>query len=161
MSSCIIVEGPDGSGKSTLIKKLEESMGIEAKHDGGPPKTVGELEERLIHSPSHKLLDRWSGISELVYGTVLRGKCMMPKHEIMQYIHDHKPTIIYCRPPNGVLETNLIALERTKAHKSEEHCREVRERFWKIVEEYDLLMKVLLNMGIVVTTYDYTGRNFR
>lgn len=158
MSKCIVVEGPDGSGKSTLLKMLEKQLGVEAKHGGGPPKTEAELRQRLEIDPDAALMDRWSAISDQIYATVLRGETMIPVGEMMQYILNERPHIIYCRPPCSVLEENLSALDNTKAHKPKEHCDQVRKEYWRIVKAYDTLMKQLIDKGLLVTIYDYTGK---
>lgn len=157
MSNCIIVEGPDGSGKSTLLKRLEEVHNVKAMHAGGPPKTEEELRQRLELNPSAQLMDRWSAISEQVYGTVLRDKPLVSMDEMMWYVLEHKPHIIYCRPPNHMLEKNLDSLDKYKSYKSKEHCASVRRDYWRIVSVYDQLMFRLLQMGLIVTIYDYTG----
>lgn len=157
MSNCIIVEGPDGSGKSTLLKRLEEVHNVKATHAGGPPKTKEELRERFNLHPSIKLMDRWAPISEQVYGTILRDKPLVSVNEMMWHILEHRPHIIYCRPPNAILTDNLSYLNRHKSYKSKEHCDEVYQNYFQIVKSYDKLMLGLLQMGLIVTIYDYTG----
>jgi len=158
MSDCIIVEGPDGSGKSTLLKILETRLGVIAKHDGGPPGSEQDLRNKLLIPHNIQLMDRWAAISDQVYAKVLRGGCIVPENEMMERILHYSPQIIYCRPPNATLHDNLIALDANKkSYKSEAHCNDVRKSYWEIVMAYDILMKQLVKMGLLVTMYDYTG----
>jgi len=73
----VLIEGPDGAGKTILAKKLVDRFGLEYRHEGPPPKHV----EPLYHYGT--LLDSFRGrnvvfdrfaLGERVYGPVLRGK---------------------------------------------------------------------------------------
>ena len=154
----IVVEGPDGSGKSTLIQKLEILYGIKAHHNGGPPETVSELVRRLNESPSESfILDRWSAISEQVYGSLGTREKLLSDDILTDAIKHHRPLIIYCRPPFDTLIANKELLKRKKAHKSEEHCQNVSDNLVKIILAYDELMTELKNQDCLVLTYDYTN----
>lgn len=73
----IIVEGPDGSGKTTLCRSLERIMRLPYQHYGPPPAGVGRLEyykREFRNKTSHNhgyIFDRFA-LGELVYGPILR-----------------------------------------------------------------------------------------
>ena len=73
----IIIEGPDGSGKTTLAKKLAKQTGYELIHMSNPK--TAEEKNRMFHDymdmikhNRNLILDRcW--YSEMVYGPIMRG----------------------------------------------------------------------------------------
>ncbi len=73
----VIIEGPDGAGKSTLAHALAKQHGFMYRHEGPPPTGVDPLQHYLdtLHhlQGTHMVLDRFA-LGERVYGPVLRGK---------------------------------------------------------------------------------------
>lgn len=74
----VVIDGPDNSGKSTLVNRLVEDIGIPHQHSEGPWKTrrglLESLEEIDIKNSSDDffLQDRYGLISELIYQPILR-----------------------------------------------------------------------------------------
>lgn len=73
----IILEGPDGTGKTTLAGELEELIGARVLHRGPPGQDVITEYARDIqwYQPGrgdHVVCDRWH-LGEQVYGPILRG----------------------------------------------------------------------------------------
>jgi GTPase SAR1 family protein len=73
----IILEGPDGSGKTTLARRLCEDLTLEYHHEGVPPAEVPPL----VHYG--RVLEGWRGrnvvldrlaLGERVYGPPIRGR---------------------------------------------------------------------------------------
>lgn len=146
------MEGPDGSGKSTLIRKYLP----DAIHNGGPPKTSGELRARLYGLEAGSTYDRWTAISEQVYGPIIRGRSLIPKREFTEAIRQIQPIVIYCRPPASVLFQNL-SKQAIKPHKSSDFIVNVIKHANEIREAYDkLVLKELPALGCLVLNYDYT-----
>lgn len=151
----IVIEGPDGSGKTTLIEQSFPN----AIHGGGPPHNYGEFLQRLRSLERGKVYDRWMGISELVYGPIVRGSIIggMEGHrQILSAIELCAPIVIYCRPPDDVLEENMRT-QQVKAHKSLNHIQRIQMQRYEIREAYDELMRDIERLGANVYHYDYTA----
>lgn len=115
----IIVEGPDGAGKTNLIRRLEKSLGLkpEPRVVSKDTEMMGDLmawvEADLASWPRPALYDRHRLISEPIYGPVLRQN-MQPgfddQHwlqEMMLRFNAARPLVIYCLPPLAVVMANV------------------------------------------------------
>ena len=77
MGKVIILEGPDGGGKTTLARELEKH-GFLYRHEGPPPLGRDQVEyymrslNQAIEGPSDVVFDRLY-LGELVYGPIIRG----------------------------------------------------------------------------------------
>jgi GTPase SAR1 family protein len=71
----ILIEGPDGSGKTTLANKIiEELPYFEYRHEGPPPKNEDPLVyymRELYACKGNLVIDRFA-LGERVYGPILR-----------------------------------------------------------------------------------------
>lgn len=76
MNNLIIVEGPDGAGKSTLIAALHRSLPAAHLVHHGPMPEVFDLptvyHRSMVEHPGLTIIDR-AWVSERIYGTVCRG----------------------------------------------------------------------------------------
>ena len=73
----VILEGPDGAGKTTLAQALQMDFGMDYTHEGPPPADrdvlayyFGRLVEAARRAPI--ILDRFA-LGERVYGPIIRG----------------------------------------------------------------------------------------
>lgn len=110
----IIVEGMDGSGKSTLVKSLSELSGFPKFEVIRNPKGarddlddwwMWELDRKTEGIPLH---DRFF-YPELIYGPVLRGR-VGTNSGITDYVHRYLRSfafLIYCRPPDAQIHMAL------------------------------------------------------
>lgn len=159
----VVVEGPDGAGKSTLIDNLRLACDRHyvTLRRSGPPKDVDEIKciiswiERF--DPSYKtplVLDRHPFISEAIYGNVLRGKSLLEDyytmHDIDMHFRSHIDRVIYCRPPTSVIHDKLNANPQLKG---------VREHIDRIVRTYDSTMRYIEHAGSPVIEYDWTAKD--
>lgn len=118
----VIVEGPDGGGKTTLIKELSESLGVEVapracSSETGPVKDLMGWTTRFLNHHSRNLNqftlhDRFPLISEPIYGSLVRGYLSKgfdtPWYsEAWQLFTQLKPIIIFCLPPLDVVIENV------------------------------------------------------
>jgi hypothetical protein len=135
----IVVEGIDGSGKSTLVRKLLDGFGPEIAYlvlnDRGPDRDLGTFwYDSLGNNPAGRVAihDRFF-YPELVYGPVLRGRYSVEPGTIQyvsQYLR-HFAFLIYCRPDD---EAILIGVE------AEQQMPGVKENLPSLLHQYDEIM---------------------
>lgn len=116
----LIVEGPDGGGKSTLIKLLSEELNLPVA-----PRVVSKgteamtdlrqwVDNNLEQGFQPTIFDRYRLISEPIYGTILREKAEKGFDDIswlgprIKRLYEIDPIIIYCLPSYEVVEANVI-----------------------------------------------------
>jgi hypothetical protein len=116
----IVVEGSDGSGKSTLIADLATtfSLPIAPRVVSKTTEAMVDLKEWTEHNVSMGwqpiIFDRHRLISEPIYGSVLR-KGFEPGFDDVRWLHAMntmfyqycRPLIIYCVPPYPIVRANL------------------------------------------------------
>ena len=155
----IIVEGPDNSGKSTLISKLVEELGLTLlDRPHGPPKDPTELRKRIKTLENHynnkkAIIDRHPLIGESIYGPILRNRNML--NEIQDYPELRRTFwssdffIIYCRPPMDKIMN--METHQVKDYDTPEHLKALKRNVVRIVDSYDLKMWLCR-----AHTYNYT-----
>jgi len=165
----IIVEGPDGSGKSYLVDRMVESGNFfryPPTHQG-PPKTREELIDRLettlaVHqssglSPQTPVFDRFGLFSEQIYGSIVRkkeGGCVLTNQDIRRFenrVREMNARVIYCRPSLRTLKS--VHLE-VKPHKNHQHIYRVIQNQQTIIIEYDILMFKYERKGFEIIRYN-------
>lgn len=117
----IIVEGPDGAGKSTLVEQLREwypSMMLAPRAsssgpEGGPVPDLYEWTHRDVHSWPNRPLsiyDRHPLISEYIYGPVIRGTIDPRFHGtgLHRYM-SRRALLVLCLPPLNVVRRSVSA----------------------------------------------------
>lgn len=116
----IIVEGPDGAGKTTLIEQLQARYGLEVA-----PRVVTKgaeamvdlkvwVEENLAQGFQYRIFDRHRLISEFIYGPLLRQQ-QQPGFtdltwswlQLEKLYGEVRPFIIYCLPPLETVAENV------------------------------------------------------
>lgn len=124
----IIVEGPDGSGKTTLIEYLADRLEVPVA-----PRVVSKDTEAMVDlqewvaedvkkGPEPIIYDRYRLFSEAVYGPILRDTAQPGFDQIMWFgyhfqtlIGNRQPLILYCLPPLEVVLANLDGDDDNKA----------------------------------------------
>lgn len=149
----VILEGADGSGKTTLATRIRQELGQYSLflRTSGPPSIV-EIANVCHWIDSHPaslpiIMDRYPIISEYVYGPIIRGKC---KHALtLPKIAStlRHAMIIYCRPSYEALREGVLR---------EAQLEGVVLNHRDIVKAYDSLMSSLEGDGVYVKKYDYT-----
>lgn len=93
----IILEGPDGSGKSTLSKTLVQCLGMSLQSGEGPEKFQGEILERIerYSKQDNHIFDRHPCVSHPIYSKYKPGLTKIPNH-IIDNFYSSKPLFIYC-----------------------------------------------------------------
>jgi Cdc6-like AAA superfamily ATPase len=153
MKTNLMVEGADGSGKSTIAKKLAEKLNLTVYHAGGPIETVVELHERINNqlTQNYRIVDRCSVFSEPVYGMCLRGKSLLDARNFDHYVKKMVKdgwTVVWCMGDGDI--------KPGKEWKSEEHMQGVRENQRNIRRSYNIVMDRALRLGLQIITWDWT-----
>ena len=152
---CILIEGADGAGKTTLHRYLLETTALDAIPSEDPPKTQEECLDRVnLRARPGVVCDRSSGLlSELVYAPVLRGGTLGPEEWYWDLVRAivHATVFIYCRPRRFQYDF--------RPGESEEHVQGVREKHGAIVERYDYVMTRVSALGGRVVRYDWERDN--
>jgi hypothetical protein len=158
----IIVEGPDGAGKSTLVKELQElfpdlllgERGVEDRDklwEVTRPDTYRAISEALTSERPH-IWDRlfWS---EFAYWRLTSRECQFTGRDervIPDLIATIGAPVIWCMPPFDVVKQNVM-----QEHQMEGVIRHIES----IYELYQGMSKnhVLMPRGLNVVGYDYTS----
>lgn len=115
----IIVEGPDGAGKTTLIRQMQDRYGLRVA-----PRVVSKettamvdlqnwVENNLEEGSQWLLFDRHRLVSEAIYGPIVRGYAedgfdsMVWMMMQTKRFYEIEPLIIYCMPPLNVVRGNV------------------------------------------------------
>ena len=150
----ILVEGPDNSGKSTLIDQLTKRFDLfKGDRPHGPPKNEQELYYRIkdfenFYNSKMFIMDRNPIIGESIYGPILRNHNMLEdigsqdvlemEANLFSKISTGTIFLIYCRPP---LENLLdLSTHQVKPYDTKEHLESLSKNKSKIVEAYDKFM---------------------
>lgn len=158
----IIVEGMDGTGKSTLIKHLAHRYGLTIVESGGPPKDLPDLINWCRLQYAHiklggVIMDRVSSISQPCYNDDIDSWTIDFLVDQMYHLLGFKHTrLIYCRPPTDV----ILSLENheIKSRDSKELIDYIENNADKILDKYDSTMERLALMGMSYSEYDYTDK---
>lgn len=153
----IAVEGIDNTGKTTLIRRLEELLGISGHMSNGRPQTVLEMFNRMenyLLTPGVTIHDRLHCISDQIYGPVIRKQNHFLKEErgrqLFQSFKETPHLIIYCRPPR----------EKILDFGSRDQMPGVITNAAKLLTGYDAFMRKLVNEGkCEIAIYDYTDQD--
>lgn len=134
----IIVEGMDGSGKTTLIKELVARNPDFFEVPGlGPSDDFGDRLAALVDQqddgrvPVHDRLF----FSELVYGPIIRGAIAIEEPGLSNFAWFFRQTafLIYCRPPVADLRAGADTKPQMPG---------VISRWPKLLEAYDGFMMI-------------------
>jgi len=150
----VIIEGADGSGKTTLANRIRGQLDqyMLLLRTNGPP-SIGQLADYIgwVNDIPHKLLlvtDRNPIISEAVYGPIIRGKCLHALTLEQMARQFRNALVIHCRPSYSKLAAGV---------QKEVQMDGVVLNHRHIVKAYDELMGKLEHEGVNVKRYDFTG----
>ena len=149
----IIIEGPDGAGKTTLANKIKDQTGYLLMHRSQPKteedkKRMMDEYMQVIKSGKNCVFDR-SWYSEMVYGPVMRDASVITypqMYELERMLARNGALIIHCTGPE-------IALWKRCLKRGEDYITD-RETFSKIYTGFDELMHDVPHI-VPVLTYEY------
>lgn len=136
----IIVSGPDNSGKTTLVKRLCEDLGLNNMPKctslplwANPDDYFDWVMSTLARGQANDIVDRCY-IDELVYGPVMRGKVSFSPMQI-----DLANKLFEaCQPLLIVTDPGLVAISKSYAERDQ--YPELRENL-AVREEYYSVLK--------------------
>lgn len=162
--SLIVIEGPDGAGKSTLIEKLAKDFGYTVYRSGGPKdaetmvKVLREMAVLAFDKTTTYICDRAPWVSELIYSKALGRATVLPADAFLM-CYSFPQRIIYCSLEDS--ETMLKNMSREfKAHKPAEHTAGVIQSHENICRLYDNLIDEIENVGIDIYGYDWQNGSY-
>jgi hypothetical protein len=166
----IIVEGPDGAGKTTLINKMVHTLNLpvharSANSDGSATQsTEGSRGANLslwayndvttqLNQPT-SIYDRHCLISEFVYGPILRAHVPVemtgPATRLLIQMLAKQVLVVYCRPPNENLVINCRKTPQPIPHLNDQN------NVLKVAAGYDAWRVNWMGQS---TMFDYTNPN--
>lgn len=149
----IILEGPDGSGKTTLAEKISKMTGWSIEHRSKPntpeekAHMMGEYLQ-AIRLGKNMIFDR-SWYSEMVYGKVMRDKSYIDypqMYELEKRAMQRGALLIYCTGPKATLW-------KRATQRGEDYITS-REKFEAICDEYDKLMQCPHHIPVLKYGYE-------
>lgn len=143
----IILEGPDGAGKSRLAQDLGYVFRSRVIHTGGANTSEEDLVLRMLTIQSEAvrgavIFDRVPQISDRIYKEALGVPQLLSEHILTSELVSLRPTIVYVRRINPEDMLGSI-LDVKKEHKPPEYLEQVKRNHPKIVELYDQRMREL------------------
>lgn len=142
----IVLEGPDGAGKTSLARRLQQvAPNLMYYHSGGAPSSDEQENEFIAHQVelagrSDVVIDRLTCISQQVYrdGRLWEPKLKRGLEDVLMRDHTF---IIYCRPSTD----HLMSPEKLNWRdvETEEYKQEVIRNQHKFIERYDKLFQTL------------------
>lgn len=153
----ILLEGFDGSGKSTLTKMLKEKLPeFGVWHPGAPPKDSKDAIERCyeqqglfkVASQINLIMDRTTCISDEAYTL---GKLDRNYKMFREFIAgaDHV-VVVYCHTSDLENQEFLVS-----EHDNATSIKHAKDNAADILRYYDNLMEDLSSLGAEVYQYDY------
>lgn len=141
----IIIEGIDGSGKTTLAERIRELSPVGARIEHHGPLTLGVEQEYVLPIFNVKddellIADRWH-VGELIYGPIYRGVSLTEGryNEIIERALDFKHAVkVIVNPPVEIIRERLTA--RGEDYLKDEHIDEVSAAYEDYARAWDYLL---------------------
>ena len=148
----IVLEGPDGAGKSTLARKLSIATGEQIILSEGPAMNETEINDRATRYLKYSgIFDRHPAISNEIY-TPLRDapgqKQYYIKPKLVSQFYEQGNFLVYCRAmPNDVLNAT-----QSNDYDNAEYTQWIKEKRFQIVQKYDLW--AVMNANYIYRKHD-------
>jgi hypothetical protein len=165
----IIVEGPDASGKSTLVEKLQKKLEINVRNrhvdgeggfTGDPIRWVNE--EMRAWPAVTGLYDRFPLLGEPIYGPIIRGRIYEEFADsaymaLLDHFFHLKPLVIYCLPPQGAVRKQFEATKATQPKWLQQASQRQRDGIYAAYWMQMMWLEVVMRDRVLV--WDWTHPN--
>lgn len=151
-SPIVILEGPDGAGKSTLARQLSDLLEVPVMHLGPPPEGISALDQCLSMIMNNRtqymgaVMDRFH-IGERIYGPLMRGVDTLGydgQYLVEEGLLQLGAKMIVCLPPVEVCLENWRARKGAEYVQEEDKIHEIHSRYLSVESRLPTLV------------YDYT-----
>lgn len=106
----VIIEGPDGAGKTTLARAIQQDTGWQYIHANAPAAhPLIEYTAPLSDSTKSFVLDRWH-LGEMVYGPLHRGGSRLSPEQFVaveQFLDERGAVVVLCNGTVAELSKHL------------------------------------------------------
>lgn len=147
----IILEGPDGAGKTMLADELRRLTGLRSIHFSAPAKgesfddTCWQYLGEICAAGDSTIIDRFH-LSERVYGPICRGVDTMSEMFEASMLKTVRPVVVLCLPPFEVAQENWAKRNAQRAEMISQ-----RDQYEAVYRAYEKIRTVLPTIQ-----YDYT-----
>lgn len=144
----IILEGPDGSGKSSLVKQLSKDLKMTEFWSAGPPGDISKVKKCCIEQfkMENTIFDRVTCISEQCYNIdISQLRLQLLNYYLLKMLKDS--IIVYC--------TALVE-ESDDGLRNKEHDKFVKDNFEEIKSRYVEVMSRIkhINHNFQIDKYE-------
>lgn len=127
----IVIEGPDGCGKTTLAQHLSKALNLPYFHSGGRQNidTLRTLANKIDENPDGLIVDRFPLISESVYSTVLEREVTITEDDCEIIMRDPY-IVVFC------ITSDQEISKEFKSHKDDQFRAKIEENKTRIYNQY-------------------------
>ena len=143
----IVVEGVDGTGKSTLSKSIGEEFNLQIQHYHAPSDHFSFYDNYMynLENKDNTIFDRFF-LSEIAYSKFLNRDCKIKDHEIEKLIDQcKKQDVVFV----FIIAKNQDQLDIIK-NRLEDEDKHYTDKIEKMNKQYIELSKLLENKGLQV-----------
>lgn len=135
----IVIEGMDGSGKTTLAKRLSKDLNIPRTYSVSPPENHKEFLNRCMKSAilfnKPIIQDRIPFISEIIYAQIENRDPYLSEKTALNILRLNSPLLIYCQ--------STYIHHVIKNYDIKKRLELIKQNWLKLQSDYDTFMAKL------------------